>query len=364
MRSASPSTRITLGYARRSDDDDCPFVTPRSLGGREHPHHARGRRRGREAGDALLDRQGQLGDAAPRAEGVLSGAAAVPAPARRHDLEVPGDVRVPRPDGARARPGADRAHQPGGCRTGDQPVRPRLGRPHRHHEDGRRSSRRSTSTGSTWRSAARGATRRRRAPRSASSRSAPRSTAGIPRTSGPSCGGCTTPASSRASRSACSRCRNWTELDVWHYIYLEQIPIVPLYFADAAAGRRARRHADHGRRRAHAARAGRDAGAAAGALPHARLLSADRRDRERRGRRSPEIIQEMLLATHLGAPGPRDRPRRDRLDGDARSRRATSDGRTRPSRAAARSRRTSSAHKPRRCCASSPAAASTTARAR
>jgi sulfate adenylyltransferase subunit 2 len=24
---------------------------------------------------------------------------------------------------------------------------------------------------------------------------------------------------------------NWTELDIWHYIYLEQIPIVPLYFA-------------------------------------------------------------------------------------------------------------------------------------
>ena len=24
---------------------------------------------------------------------------------------------------------------------------------------------------------------------------------------------------------------NWTELDVWHYIYLERIPIVPLYFA-------------------------------------------------------------------------------------------------------------------------------------
>ncbi len=24
---------------------------------------------------------------------------------------------------------------------------------------------------------------------------------------------------------------NWTELDVWLYIYLEQIPIVPLYFA-------------------------------------------------------------------------------------------------------------------------------------
>jgi len=24
---------------------------------------------------------------------------------------------------------------------------------------------------------------------------------------------------------------NWTELDIWHYIYLERIPIVPLYFA-------------------------------------------------------------------------------------------------------------------------------------
>ncbi len=24
---------------------------------------------------------------------------------------------------------------------------------------------------------------------------------------------------------------NWTELDIWHYIYLEEIPIVPLYFA-------------------------------------------------------------------------------------------------------------------------------------
>jgi sulfate adenylyltransferase subunit 2 len=24
---------------------------------------------------------------------------------------------------------------------------------------------------------------------------------------------------------------NWTELDIWQYIYLEQIPIVPLYFS-------------------------------------------------------------------------------------------------------------------------------------
>ena len=47
---------------------------------------------------------------------------------------------------------------------------------------------------------------------------------------------------------------NWTELDVWQYIHLEDIPIVPLYFAGRAAGGGARRHADHGRRRPHAAR--------------------------------------------------------------------------------------------------------------
>ena len=28
---------------------------------------------------------------------------------------------------------------------------------------------------------------------------------------------------------------NWTELDIWHYIHLEKIPIVPLYFAKPAA---------------------------------------------------------------------------------------------------------------------------------
>ena len=79
---------------------------------------------------------------------------------------------------------------------------------------------------------------------------------------------------------------NWTELDIWQYILQEDIPIVPLYFAKRAAGRRARRHADHGRRRPPAAAARRDGREAAGALPHARLLSADRRDRIRRRQRS------------------------------------------------------------------------------
>src|SRR5262245_47071768 len=47
----------------------------RTARSRKHPHHARGRRRVRTAGDAVFDRQGQLGDAASRAEGVSSGAA-------------------------------------------------------------------------------------------------------------------------------------------------------------------------------------------------------------------------------------------------------------------------------------------------
>ena len=51
---------------------------------------------------------------------------------------------------------------------------------------------------------------------------------------------------------------NWTELDVWEYVRAEGIPVVPLYFAKRAAGGRARRDADHGRRRSPAARTRRD----------------------------------------------------------------------------------------------------------
>ena len=40
---------------------------------------------------------------------------------------------------------------------------------------------------------------------------------------------------------------NWTELDIWQYIHLENIPIVPLYFAAPAPDGGARRPAAHGR---------------------------------------------------------------------------------------------------------------------
>jgi sulfate adenylyltransferase subunit 2 len=41
---------------------------------------------------------------------------------------------------------------------------------------------------------------------------------------------------------------NWTELDIWQYIYAESIPIVPALLRQGTAGRRARRPADHGGR--------------------------------------------------------------------------------------------------------------------
>ena len=64
------------------------------------------------------------------------GAAAVPAAARRHDVEVPRDVRVPRPDGAASSASScSCTSNPDGVDAGHQPVHARLGGPHRRDED-------------------------------------------------------------------------------------------------------------------------------------------------------------------------------------------------------------------------------------
>ena len=75
---------------------------------------------------------------------------------------------------------------------------------------------------------------------------------------------------------------NWTELDVWEYVRAENIPVVPLYFAKERpvverAGTLIMVDDD---RLPLAAR--RDAADAQSPLPHARLLSAERRGRVRR----------------------------------------------------------------------------------
>jgi 3'-phosphoadenosine 5'-phosphosulfate sulfotransferase (PAPS reductase)/FAD synthetase len=74
---------------------------------------------------------------------------------------------------------------------------------------------------------------------------------------------------------------NWTELDVWHYIRRERIPVVPLYFA-----------------------AERPVVERDGALI---MVDADRRGRELR--RQPRRGDRGAAARHhVRAPGPGDRP--------------------------------------------------------
>ena len=74
---------------------------------------------------------------------------------------------------------------------------------------------------------------------------------------------------------------NWTELDIWQYIYAEEIEIVPLYFA----GQRPTVERDGLLLMVDDERFPLEPGEmpvdALGPLPHARLLSADRRGRER-----------------------------------------------------------------------------------
>ena len=108
---------------------------------------------------------------------------------------------------------------------------------------------------------------------------------------------------------------NWTELDVWEYVQAEDIPVVPLYFAKVRPGGRALRRADHGRRRAAAARARRDAPQSRvrfrtlGCYPLTGAIESDAETLD-------DIIAEMRAVDHLRAAGPPDRLRRSRLDGE------------------------------------------------
>ena len=116
-------------------------------------------------------------------------------------------------------------------RDGHQPVHPRLAGSHRRDEDPGAQA----GAGPVW--LRRGV--RRRPPRRGALAGQgaglflprPQPSLGSRRTSAPNCGICTTAACTRARASGCFPLSNWTELDVWQYIHLEQIPIVPLYFA-------------------------------------------------------------------------------------------------------------------------------------
>ena len=107
---------------------------------------------------------------------------------------------------------------------------------------------------------------------------------------------------------------NWTELDIWEYIYREDIPVVPLYFAKP----RPVVHRDGGLIMVDDDRLplepGETPGDALGALSHPWLLSADRRHREP-GRKLAGGDRRNAAGDHLRAARPGDRSRRQRLNG-------------------------------------------------
>ena len=133
--------------------------------------------------------------------------------------------------GQGGRRAADRPHQPGSDRRRHAAVQGRhaaLLRPAQDQVAARRARRPATSTP---RSAARGATRSGRAPRSASSRCATPNGQWDPKRQRPELWNLLNSRIRPGESIRVFPLSNWTEIDVWHYIHVENIPIVPLYFA-------------------------------------------------------------------------------------------------------------------------------------
>ena len=108
---------------------------------------------------------------------------------------------------------------------------------------------------------------------------------------------------------------NWTELDVWQYIHLQNIPIPELYFA--AERPVVERDGtlimvDDERMRLHPGETPMMKSVRFRTLGCYPLTGAV----ESTAATLPQIIQEMLLTTTSERQGPGDRPRRLRLDGE------------------------------------------------
>ena len=153
--------------------------------------------------------------------------------------------RVPGRDRGRA----DRPSKRGGDRRRRESVQARHAEVLRLLEDARAARR---ARGRRLRCGIRRRAARRREVARQGARSTPsatRSASGIPRISGRNCGTCTTARIDKGESIRVFPLSNWTELDVWQYIHLENIPIVPLYFAKERRDGGARRSADPGRAR-------------------------------------------------------------------------------------------------------------------
>ncbi len=113
---------------------------------------------------------------------------------------------------------------------------------------------------------------------------------------------------------------NWTELDIWLYIYLEKIQIVPLYFAAERPVVERNGHAADGRRRPHPAESRRKTAHGDRYVSHLGLLPADRRAQVAR-HHAARNHQGNAAHQVLRAPRPPHRLRRRRLDGNQKARR-------------------------------------------
>ncbi len=134
-------------------------------------------------------------------------------------------------DGGRPRAGPDRPPEPRVCPTGHQPLRPRLGHAHRHVEDrGAQAGPRSAPVRPGLR---RGTSRRGEVPRQGAGLLHPLGPAPVGSRNGsaPSCGAIYNARTNPGETVRVFPLSNWTELDIWQYIHLEEIPIVPLYYA-------------------------------------------------------------------------------------------------------------------------------------
>ena len=191
--------------------------------------------------------QGQRRDAASRPQGILSECPALPTPARRYQLEVSRDVRNARP-GWRNDSGMQLiVHQnPDAAARGHQPVSitahctPTSGRPKGLKQ----------ALTPVWVRRAFGGARRdeeksRAKERIFSFRSA--NQRWDPRNQRPELWHIYNSRKTKGESIRVFPLSNWTELDVWQYIHLESIPIVPLVFFRFPADGGARWPAAHGR---------------------------------------------------------------------------------------------------------------------
>ena len=273
-----------MSIGERVTDNGPTPDAPAAARGREHPDHARGGRRGGEPGDAVLDRQGQLGDAAP-------GAARRSIPRRRRfrcctSIRPGSSARCTSSAtrmAARARACELIVHiNQEGVAQGINPFDSRLRGAHRHDED------RGAQAGARQVRVRRGLRRRPARRGEVAGQGAgvlvPLGAAPLgPEEPAP---GAVAPVQRAQAQgrvaSGCSRCRTGPSSTSGSTSTCEQIPIVPLYFA--AQRPVVERDGtlimvDDDRMPLAPGRAARDAERP---LSDAGLLSADRRDRERR----------------------------------------------------------------------------------